>query len=310
MGFKKILEEYCCDALAPDVDEMCRRRFDQSPTDGKLQGRDLIKLVNEALQVRKTVKTSSGELIQVGVRAIDEATFDKDIAPYIEQLKRVYAKPVKEPFEWLYIANVVIAFQAFHEKLKQIGTDVAAYAAWVDAAACEEGLARLQQVVPRAADQSTFEHQMLFSFDGIGTPGKPSVVVGVGGIVDWKGVESGGHKPFVIELKFVGELDNSHKLQTLVYVALFARETEEDAKGLLFNARTGELWRVQISREQAERFLLDIARAKHSGVLPGAASGASGGNPGGAAGGAAGAGTGGAGGAVAEHPLGSQDQDL
>lgn len=292
LGFEKILEQCCCDALAPDIQEMCKRRFNQSSTGGKLQGRDLIKLVNEALQIRKTVKASNGELVQVSVRAVDNATFDKDIGPYIEQLKKVYAKPAKAPFEWLYIANVAMAFQAFHEKLKQVGTDVVGYETWVDAPACAQGLDRLRQVVPPTGEyQSKFEHQMLFRFGGIGAPGKPSVVVGVGGTVDWMGVRS-GDSPFVIELKFVAELDNTHKLQTLVYVALFALESEEDAKGLLFNARTGELWRVQISCKEAERFLLDIAQAKHSGVLPPAAADA-------------------CSEAVTQKiPLGSQDQDL
>lgn len=275
LGFRKMLEESCCDSLVPDVDQICRRRFDQSPTDRKLQGRDLIKLVNEVLQVRKTVKTINGILIQVSVRAVDEATFDKDIAPYTQQLKNVYAQPAKDPSVWLYIANVVMAFQSYHDKLKQVGTDVATYTAWVDAAACEQGLDRLRRLVPETRNgQSTFEHQMLFHFDDpIRTAGKPSVVVGVGGTVDWKGVEEcPGDRQLVIELKFVGELDNSHKLQTLVYVALFALETQQDAQGLLFNARTGELWRLQTSCEQAARFLVDLARTKHSGVLPNAAS--------------------------------------
>ena len=127
-----------------------------------------------------------------------------------------------------------------------------------------------------------------------------TTVVGVTGICDWVGEElkcikkeGQGYAQDVnlLEIKFVHHLSNVHRLQVLVYSALYVLEVNgmgkhdcdknednsndekdhqakrkiECCKGMLYNARTGETEICSMQASDAMDFLLDICQFKYNG---------------------------------------------
>ena len=205
-----------------------------------------------------------------------------------------------------------MAFSFYHEKFRQIGTDVNSYQSWVNSNALLTGLRRLKCIMNKislpsssmADDEDTipFERELDYKFhedDQIMEKNNGRTVVGVNGICDWVNEESLSsstrstiikhhYEVDLLEIKFVHELSNIHRLQVLVYSALVAlnmdacnhndgdsREIKESdyvelssptCRGMLYNARTGETEMCSMKVKDAKRFLLDISQFKYNGI--------------------------------------------
>lgn len=149
-----------------------------------------------------------------------------------------------------------MAFSNYHEKFRQIGTDPNSYESWVDSKALICGLERLQNLMKVISptsksrdldnieedkdtmtlkDTCSFEKELSFDFgkkDYITEKNDGRTVVGVVGVCDWINKnrlqrvkmkeESFFHDVDLLEIKFVHHLSNIHRLQVLVYTALYA----------------------------------------------------------------------------------------
>jgi len=154
-----------------------------------------------------------------------------------------------------------------------------------------------------------FERELCYDFtegDCIKEDNNGRTIVGVGGICDWVNEDSSKkyysakqqeqYDVDLLEIKFVHALSNVHRLQVLVYCALYAlelnaidSEDNDDAddvhfnssddygndsnfccrsecSGMLYNARTGEIEICSIQARNAKRFLLDISQFKYNGI--------------------------------------------
>lgn len=188
-------------------------------------------------------------------------------------------------------ANASMAFNNYHEKFRQIGTNPYLYKRWVDSNALIKAVRRLKELMYRISrevfDGGSFEEQLFFDFTEVcqivGSGG--STVVGVCGICDWVNPRSNEmveeedndevrNRPRmyderydidVLEIKFVDQLSNAHRLQLLVYCALYALENDSDCKGMLYNARTGEAKVCFLNRAVALLFLTEISEFKANG---------------------------------------------
>jgi len=222
----------------------------------------------------------------------------------------------------MYPANAVMAFSNYHEKFRQIGTDPNSYESWVDSEALTFGLERLRYLMKSVStslchgkknDESPFEKELLIQFaeeDCITEPNNGRKIVGVGGVCDWinekqtrnvkMGKEEGMQDIDLLEIKFVHNLSNIHRLQVLVYTALYALKVNnikphtsgdigqnidtangpklssykdedyeweiESCRGMLYNARTGEMEFCTIEARRAMDFLLNISQFKFNGM--------------------------------------------
>ena len=189
----------------------------------------------------------------------------------------------------LPVANASMAFSSYHDKLRQIGADPQSYVSWVNEAALKNGLARLQSLmesVPCVSnekntrgikrnsnilDHSTFERELRFEFDDeeiICEANNNRKVVGVAGVCDWvgRGLKTDKDEDIdLLEIKFVQQLTNQHRLQVLVYCALLAMEEGRACRGLLYNARSEERVVCLMPDSCARDFLLDISQFKFNG---------------------------------------------
>jgi hypothetical protein len=224
-------------------------------------------------------------------------------------------------------ANAVMAFSNYHEKFRQIGTDPNSYEPWVNSNALLTGLERLKGIMARISSSTsdnlydvnsgTFERELSYDFkvnDCIKEENNGRTIVGVGGICDWvidvslnkkrchsnKKQQQQSYAVDLLEIKFVHQLSNAHRLQVLVYCALYAlelnnngngeneNENENDdsddeyidefndndsnflrrseCSGMLYNARTGEIEICSIQTKDAKQFLLDISQFKYNGI--------------------------------------------
>jgi len=148
------------------------------------------------------------------------------------------------------LANAVMAFSSYHEKFRQIGTDPESYESWVDAEALLCGLGRLRNLMNEVSPSdgnteseidileegnTSFERELSFVFakdDFITEENNARTIVGVTGVCDWvnenrtqnyeTGTSGGTNNVDLLEIKFVHHLSNAHRLQVLVYTALYA----------------------------------------------------------------------------------------
>jgi hypothetical protein len=172
-------------------------------------------------------------------------------------------------------------------------------------------------------NSGTFERELSYDFnvnDCIKEENNGKKIVGVGGICDWISDVSSKKKKNcyinkkqqpqqyrkqqqsydvdLLEIKFVHQLSNVHRLQVLVYCALYALELNNDSgendnddnddddeyidelfnddgsnvlrrsecSGMLYNARTGEIEICTVQTKDAKQFLLDISQFKYNGI--------------------------------------------
>lgn len=259
-----------------------------------------------------------------------------------------------------------MAFSNYHEKFRQIGTDPNSYESWVDSKALISGLERLRNLMKDISrsfnhgdDDSnkkddgnnncangnavdgigSFESELSIEFaknDCVTEQNNGRTIVGVAGVCDWinekrpRFVKSENeecmHNVDLLEVKFVHHLSNVHRLQVLVYTALYALKVNnynprnggdpnpgsyddsegthltidngqdwysagddcynsdgdndnpigndkngiqkwkiDGCRGMLYNARTGEMEVCSIQARNAMDFLLDISQFKYNG---------------------------------------------
>ena len=155
-----------------------------------------------------------------------------------------------------------MAFSNYHEKFRQIGTNPDSYESWVDSEALLRGLERLRNLMKLVSPSSdhvtedgnandnnedknvsnetlegtcSFERELSFDFakhDCIKEEHNGRTIVGVAGVCDWinenrtRSVKTEDENRMenvdLIEIKFVHHLRNVHRLQVLIYTALYA----------------------------------------------------------------------------------------
>mmetsp|Transcript_20697 Transcript_20697/g.51028 ORF Transcript_20697/g.51028 Transcript_20697/m.51028 type:complete len:191 (-) Transcript_20697:104-676(-) len=133
---------------------------------------------------------------------------------------------------------------------------------------------QLGKEVPETEEssKSVFERPMQFQFPEsitIMDEAESQTVEGVKGICDWMGeglVSPKGKAVDLLEVKFVTELADDHRLQALVYCALLALEKDAPCSGMLFNARTYETEVVSIDAVKALEFLVEVSQFKCDGT--------------------------------------------
>jgi len=249
----------------------------------------LIKFLNTRISIRKR-RVSGERIIYFPVKAVDALVSDEQMMPYKNEIKSMYESSGKSPARWIYLANAVMAFNQYHDKWNQVGTDPKSYERWVDARALQRGVSRLLKLmenVPSSNDARAlasekalsdddenhivFERELLYEFSNEQQIGgsHTQTVVGVTGICDWIGrglTSPKGASVDLLEIKFVNELGNVNRLQVLTYCALLSLETHRSCSGMIYNARSEELEICRIEAGVACEFLLDISHFKHSGT--------------------------------------------
>lgn len=70
----------------------------------------------------------------------------------------------------------------------------------------------------------------------------------------------------LLEIKFVQELGDAHRLQVLIYCALYAEVRGRVCRGLLYNARTDAVEVCEMKPEGAMELLLDLSTFKYNGT--------------------------------------------
>jgi len=278
------IAERNCEPLSSSDIESINQEFTGRKT---VKGKDLIAFINNRLRIQKRRLLEDSRMIYFPVRA---RRFQKDniMNEYMDDFKDVYNTAKKSAADWMYLANASMAYDDYHEKFKQIGTTAKEYKRWVQSDVLKKGLGRLQNIMKDAfsfklgdpadaADsfdptKSMFERWVGFDFpfeEHIKEAKTSTAIVGVDGYCDWAGeglVSPGGEAVDLLEIKFVNELCDVHRLQTLVYCALLALERGARCAAMLFNARTGECEVVKIDADKALEFILDLARFKNDGT--------------------------------------------
>eukprot|EP00957_Ditylum_brightwellii_P127642 9734465-Ditylum_brightwellii.AAC.1 len=130
---------------------------------------------------------------------------DKKMEPFLAKIRSIYEGTKKTPAMWLFIANAVMAYDTYHDKWNQIGTEPESYERWAESHALEKGLLRLRELmksVPPSQESminqedgthmelSSFEHELIYDFEEdeiICKPPNNLNIQGVQGICDWVG---------------------------------------------------------------------------------------------------------------------------
>eukprot|EP00187_Rhodella_violacea_P015570 CAMPEP_0184719236 /NCGR_PEP_ID=MMETSP0314-20130426/8213_1 /TAXON_ID=38298 /ORGANISM="Rhodella maculata, Strain CCMP 736" /LENGTH=734 /DNA_ID=CAMNT_0027183097 /DNA_START=62 /DNA_END=2266 /DNA_ORIENTATION=+ len=259
----------------------------------KLTGKDIVSFVNSRLRIRKKriIETlaEDGTLVQKTIYFPVLAKFtredDKLMRLFLRDVEKAYDSSNKTMADWVYLSNAIMGFGGYHEKWQQVGTERDSYSGWVESTVLQEALNRLQELMKNTGSQSgkegseaddysksVFERPMQFDFPTeieITNETKSHMVVGVNGICDWVGeglVSPNGKAVDLLEIKFVNELCDEHRLQVLVYCALLALEKNAPCSGMLFNARTCETEVVTIEANRAAEFLPGISQFKCDGT--------------------------------------------
>uniref|UniRef100_A0A7S4QXW9 DNA helicase n=1 Tax=Ditylum brightwellii TaxID=49249 RepID=A0A7S4QXW9_9STRA len=251
-----------------------------------IMGKDLIRLLNTRIRIQKR-RVDGERIIFFRIKAMETRELDEKMKPFLAKIRSIYEATEKTPAIWLFIANAVMAYDTYHEKWNQIGTEPESYERWAEAHALEKGLSRLRELmksVPPSQENtlkqedgthmelSSFEHELIYDFEEdeiICKPPNNLNIQGVQGICDWVG--SGLSSPSgtlvdLLEIKFTSELGNENRLQIMTYAALLAVERNKTSVGMLYNARTEEMEICQIEPQRAKDFLIDTSWFKYDGT--------------------------------------------
>jgi len=278
-------ERLGCEPLSGEDLATLEKLFQNSSKSHSIRGMDLVPLLNSGLVKLRKKRTFANRTIYFAVKAVASLFDDEHMIIFTGKLKTVYESPCKTPSSWIYLANGVLAFNEYHDKWNQVGTDDASYDTWVESNALYQGLSRLSNLmgnVPLAnidrgesysnpIDIGCFELSTFYKFQYPKVCNQSQTeVVGVGGICDWigKGLFSDdGREVDFLEIKFVNELSNVNRLQVLVYSALLASANRRSCLGMIYNARTGEKEICSMEYDQAGRLLSDITLFKLKGIV-------------------------------------------
>lgn len=180
------------------------------------------------------------------VAVSDRRRFDQIFAEHhLQRVGEIYARPVKTPPEFMYLANAYMAVEGTHELFVQIGDEYN----WVNSSAFQQAVDILLTHVPSG------EYEQCLS--AAVTPpvhGSRRIVTGVLGCLDVQVTPTFGY-----ELKFVHELSIEYELQALLYAAILAANADAAARCILFNARNGEQVVKEIRPKEASLLLREAA---------------------------------------------------
>lgn len=263
---------------------------------GHLQLPLAVDLVNRKLDLRKR-HASSAQGRSVRVFAVTKAKYVEDLKGHIDDIALAYESlqlqyaagaiaaaaavaaaaadvrqlvvlPTQECAHLLvYLASASSAFMSFHYRFLQLGTTAESYRAWVDASAIDRGM---QNIIDAAGIRGMLDDATSGEFEAWVDASIPTPFRTLGGTVtilagraDWmrKGDAGGGDDvdDTVFELKFVNELNDEHRIQTLVYAALATSDRARGSTAVLFNARTCERERVRVADLDTAKRIIDAA---------------------------------------------------
>ena len=80
-----------------------------------MRGSKLMRMVNEEVKVVRARTTPAGLVVEYKVKAVDSHLFDALIKDQLDEAERIYTTGVKSDAMWLYLANVALAVDGFHE---------------------------------------------------------------------------------------------------------------------------------------------------------------------------------------------------
>lgn len=278
-------EQLGCEPLSDEDKVMLRKLFEKSSNSYSIRGMELVPLLNCSFVKLRKKRTFGNRTIYFAVRTVSSLVGDEHMIVFTDQLKTVYESLYKSPSNWIYLANGVLAFNEYHDKWNQVGTDCASYDSWVESNALLQGLSRLSNLMEKVpitnvdlteccsnpADIGCFELSTFYKFQYPKLCEQSQTeVFGVGGICDWigKGLFSNdGREVDFLEIKFVHELSNENRLQVLVYCALLASANHRSCLGMLYNARTGEKEICSMEYAKAAKLLSDITLFKLKGTI-------------------------------------------
>ena len=80
------------------------------------------------MTVTKLRTHPNGTQIYLPIRAVDSSMMDTILTPLLPELERKYENDAKTAADWVWIANVIMAFGDYHDKLRQCGMDQSTYA--------------------------------------------------------------------------------------------------------------------------------------------------------------------------------------
>jgi hypothetical protein len=143
------------DCFTEHQERLCVQALASQKPPGTMKGKDVIVLVNTRLMLQRSRSLPDGSTAVYPVRAVEEGIMEQLLAPWVEELRRLYSAKEKTPAQWLYIANFQLAYQNFHDKFHQCGTNPGSYDRWVDGGALLAGLSRLRLAVPVVSPSST-----------------------------------------------------------------------------------------------------------------------------------------------------------
>lgn len=169
---------------------------------------------------------------------------------FLDIIREKYAKPNKEPPDFMILANTICAYDSTHELMTQMGSNYD----WVNDQVFLRALEIFEEHVPA---ECTFEVQRHHTFDPP-VESQDRCYQAIIGVLDALHEDS-----TVFELKFTSSITDEHILQTMLYVSMQICEKHQDTgKGILLNARTEECLRIDVTRERAFEVLRMAAEAR------------------------------------------------
>lgn len=172
--------------------------------------------------------------------------------PHLPALREVYRKEVKQPCDYLLLANASQAYGDSHHLFKQIGTAVEDYQ-WVDDNVFNTLLKNLESKIPRVAE---FETVDVYNFP---EPIRKGCIF-YNALGAKKDAVADLATPTVYEFKFCSTgISNGHKLQLMIGAAVVALEkTYPHVHCVLVNYRSGETAEATLTHEQCKRFIENL----------------------------------------------------
>jgi Karyopherin (importin) beta len=274
-----------CEPLSDEDLNSLRTLFRSSSNSHSIKGIELVPMLNSGFIKLKKKRSFGNRTIYFAVRAILSVFDDDNMIIFTDQLKTIYESSDKSPSNWVYLANGVLAFNEYHDKWNQIGTESISYDAWVEQNVLLQGLFRLSQLMAKVPltnldyteccsnpiEIGCFELPTFYKFNNsMMCMQSQTKVVGVGGICDWIGkglLSEDGREVDFLEIKFLHGLRNENRLQVLVYCALLSLANHRPTIGMLYNARTGEKEICSLDFAKSEKLLSDITLFKLKGVV-------------------------------------------
>lgn len=228
--------------------DVVSRMFDDFVRQGDgrtVTGKRLIEML------RRRRPTAHGRRLGV----IDRATYDAAFEGHLGTIRESYGKKQKTSADYMLLANARQAYGRSHHLLHQMGSDVADYAAWVEAPAFETALARLDTMVCAGVSfDSTCAHRL------------PTEVVFSGQTCEAIGAVLDAEGDAVVHTNHFGLSPPSatQKAHALLGASVVASDRGRPVRCVINDYRRGEQYSVALSLEKARtclRTLVDVMQS-------------------------------------------------